>query len=496
VLPLLKEVFMSEYKGFRIWNVNFQALEATTSGVTIEYENDGTTPTGRLLKNGAFAGYYPNTQNVDGESLALGVKASLEDTCAPLIDPDVNGVGWSLDTDLYTRLNNLEASAYSQFKEKNPLLWTPDTPTLSNGNSAPKCVRIIPCKYVYAMFFKHTTGHKLMVMLNYAGMHTNLSSYQDNYKLDAGFLRNHIHLSVMNRNSSYAGYSAVGGFILSMMPPSNEDWHPEYSIRDELFYPVSSFHIVSQFSSGIYFSYGSSTPAWKCASWLRVGTDTSTGGSSSTAGILVGTSLKTSILADSKGNIGIGYFYRASSNTMRMNPLMFIGPFYTTMLNSNDTTPHRFLASFGNSLNRYAMEASGSPSYSMNAWQSNSNSSYCVDVSYNNTNYLSFMKSDGDSNYVRAYTAYPAVPSTVYSTYRYSKAAYTIYGLLDSDVLRFVNPDGIISGQTYNDGQWCFIASVASMYASLVAEDGTTASEHLYPVIRWDTEFNGTDTFC
>ena len=486
---------MSEYKGFRIWNVNFQALEATTSGVTIEYENDGTTPTGRLLKNGAFAGYYPNTQTVDGESVALGVKASLEDTCAPLVDADVNGVGWSLDTDLYTRLNNLEASAYPLFKEKNPLLWTPDTPTLSNGNSAPKSVRIIPCSYVYAMFFKHTTGHKLMVMLNYAGMHTKLSDYHDSYKLDAGFLRSHIHLSVMSRITSYIGDSAVGGFILSMMPPSNEDWHPEYQIRDELFYPVSAFHIVSQFSAGFSYSQGSSAPAWKCASWLRVGTSTSTSGTSSSAGILVGTALKTSILADSKGNIGIGYRYKASSNTTDMNPLMFIGPFYTTMLNSNDTTPHRFLASFGNSLNRYANESSNI-NYSMNAWQSYSYNPYCVGTSYNYTDYLHYMTSSGDSDYDRVYTAYPAVPSTVYSTYRYSKAAYTIYGLLDSDVLRFVNPDGMISGQTYNDGQWCFIPSTASTYASLVAQDGTTESEYLYPVIRWDTEFNGTDTFC
>lgn len=487
---------MSEYKGFRIWNVNFQALEATTSGVTIEYENDGTTPTGRLLMNGAFAGYYPNTQDVGGESLALGVKASLEDTCAPLVDADVNGVGWSLDTDLYTRLNSLEASAYPLFKEKNPLLWTPDTPTLSNGNNAPKSVRIIPCSYVYAMFFKHTTGHKLMVMLNYAGMHTNLSAYNNSYKLDAGFLRNHIHSAVMSKSStSYSGSSAVGGFILSMMPPSNEDWHPEYQIRDELFYPVSSFHIVSQFSAGFSYSYGSSTPSWKCASWLRVGTNTANTGTTSTAGVLVGTVLKTSILADSKGNIGIGYRYKASSNTTDMNPLMFIGPFYTTMLNSNNVVPHRFLASFGNSLNRYASENS-STNYSMSAWYSANHDSYCNNSSHNYTSYLHYMTSDGDSDYIPVYTAYPAISSEVYSTYRYSKAAYTTSGLLDSEVLRFVNPAGILSGQTYNDGQWCFIPSIASQYVSLVAEDGTTSSEYLYPVIRWDTEFNGTDTFC
>lgn len=489
---------MSEYKGFRIWNVNFQALEATTSGVTIEYENDGTTPTGRLLMNGAFAGYYPNTQDVDGESLALGVKASLEDTCAPLVDADVNGVGWSLDTDLYTRLNSLEASAYPLFKEKNPLLWTPDTPTLSNGNSAPKSVRIIPCSYVYAMFFKHTTGHKLMVMLNYAGMHTNLSLYQDNYKLDAGFLRNHIHYATITRNSTASnhGSSAVGGFILSMMPPSNEDWHPEYQIRDELFYPVSSFHIVSQFSAGFAYSYGSSTPSWKCASWLRVGTNTTNNGTTSTAGVLVGTALKTSILADSKGNIGIGYRYKASSNTTNMNPLMFIGPFYTTMLNSNNIAPHRFLASFGNSLNRYAYEYYSHINYSMSAWQSYDHDSYCNNSSYNYTSYLHYMTSDGGSGYTTVYTAYPAISSEVYSTYRYSKAAYTTSGLLDSEVLRFVNSDGILSGQIYNDGQWCFIPSIASETVSLVAQDGTTSSEYLYPVIRWDTEFNGTDTFC
>ena len=342
---------MSDYKGFRIWNKRFQAVNTSTTGVTIEYENDGVTPTGRMLSNGSFIGYYPNTQTVDGEEVSLGVRASLEDTCAPLIDPSVNGVGWELDYSLYSRLNNLDGSnpAYAEFKRRNPLLYTPTTPTLPNGNAAPKSVRLYPCQYCYAMFFKHTSGYKLMVALSYKGMHckyNDISSIYNNQ--DVGWLWEHIHYCFRWNYSSYTdniNASSVGGFMLSMIPPANtggnqDDWHPEFSIRSESFYQPTSFPIVSMIHSYCSSSSSANDQQYNGASWIRVGTSTAYNGGTN-SGVLVGTNMKTFLLADSKGNVGLGYRYTASTNTLEINPIIFIGPIYRKKLYEEDTEGNR-----------------------------------------------------------------------------------------------------------------------------------------------------------
>ena len=497
---------MSDYKGFRIWNKRFQAVDVTTSGVTVEYENDGVTPTGRMLSNGEFIGYYPNIQTIDGEELSLGVRASLEDTCHSLVDPNVNGVGWELDYDLYSRLNSLDGSdlAYTEFKRRNPLLYTKTTTTLPNGNAAPKSVRLYPSMYCYAMFFKHTSGYKLMVALSYTGMHCKYNDTSTIYNnQDVGWLWNHIHYSFRRNMSNYndsENYSTVGGFMLSMIPPANEggiqdDWHPEFSIRSENFYQPTSFPIVSMMDSYCSGSSNSNEYRYSCASWIRLGTSTAYNAGTN-AGILVGTNMKTFILADTKGNIGLGFKYTASTNTLSLNPIIFIGPIYKKKLYDEDTLPQRFLGSWS-----YATLGSGDNYTSPNgsgrrcAWCSSNGSSYhTLGSEYTSSSWRYFNgvdRTNANSTWYQVYTAYPALPSTVYTNYRYSKAMYTTLGLIDEDVLRASSPNGLIPSQTFNDGQWCFMNSDYTF----TIQDGTTESSLLSLSIRWDGQFNGTETF-
>lgn len=509
---------MSDYKGFRCWANKFLCLATDSTGVTIEYEQDGTTPTGRLLRDGVFAGYYPNTVTVDGESISPGTRACLEDTCAPLVTLEGNGQGWQLDVELYTRLNAINGSdpAWEPYKTRNPRLWTPSTPTLDNGNPAPKSVRLVPTQYCYAMFFKHTSGYKLMVALPYMGMHCSAdtmrgsgNSSDDIYKIDAGFLWNHIAYNHKNTQGSEAdniSKTIIGGFVLSMIPPANQggtqdDWRVEYSIRSENWYPPTMFPLVSQFRDSVSYSLWTDTSTsylgyirGVCYSWIRKGT--STVYNNVNGGVLVGTNLKTSLLADSKGNVGLGYLYKSTSNTTIMNPLLFIGPIYKKKIYDYDTLPQRYIASWCYScLGLYISSSSPSETYNK-AWcsytgayqnygsASGTNLNWQMDITNINT---------GNPASAIIYTAYPAMSSAVYTNYRYSKAGYTTIGLLDEDVLRWSDPTGLIPGQTFNDGDWVYINNTGGVFR---AQDGTTASAYLYPSIRWDKEYNGTTTFC
>ena len=463
------------YKGFRCFPLSFQHLNTTSTGVTVEMENDGVTPTGRLLINDSFAGFYPNSK--------YGVKALLENTLAPLVDSSINGVGWSLDTELYTRLNALDGDdeAYTAFKTENPLLWTPSTPTLPNGNVAPKSVKLLPCSYVYAMFFKHTSGHKLMVAYNYLSMHSyhNVETTTGGYN-DAGWLHNHVHSSVRG-SSDY--YTRIGGFMMSMIPPANqgdtqEDWHPEFSIRSENFYPSTMFPIIAQFAPNTYYTrdYSSSSyysNAYAGASLIRQGTTEVYNGQYNNKGVVVGTQSKTSVLVDSKGNVGLCSHHNYTYNS---SPMIILGPLYKKKIYEDDTLSLRFLLGLNYCFSRtYTSSTTDNSAYC--AWYSTVQSI---------TSFFGLNKSGNSGGYT-SYAAYPAMSNDVYASYRYSKAIYTILGLVDEEVLRVSATDGLIRGQTFNDGEWCYITGLET--------NTSPTSPTLYMSIRWDNEFNGTKTF-
>ena len=58
-----------------------------------------------------------------------------------------------------------------------------------------------------------------------------------------------------------------------------------------------------------------------------------------------------------------------------------------------------------------------------------------------------------------------------------------------SDLFRFTSKtDNKTIGQTYNDNSWCFYGNATIYYAS----NSSTSSNSFF--IKWDGEFNGTET--
>ena len=534
------------YKGFRIFNTKLTHYNSDAlSSVFVEYENDGIMPSGRLLDHEpaggeevSVVGFYPNDVTKDYSSLggrnnvnvAPGVRAMLETACEKLVKKTDNGCGWRLDTDLYRTLNKVDGTdpMHRAFRVKNPALWTgednnpatgdyktipssrtdmPDEVIPTAGNVAPKSVRLVPCRYVYAMFFiNDDTGYRLMIALNYIGMHSYYNSSNTSYVSDdgcytntggyndCGWLYNHVHDYF---GTGVAARTRVGGFMMSMIPPeidpskTQDRFHPEWSISSENFYAPTMFPIVGQFACNSPYNtewdYGSSTgsdhtyraAAYGSASLVRVGTNESWGPYPiSSKGCKSGTHSKISLLVDSKGNVGISSFH---NYTRYSNPMVFLGPLYRKKLYDYDTLNQRYLCNFNYSVARGTdTTTSGAESYAYCAWYSN--------YSGAPTHFLCTNITTGNPATYTAYAAYPAVSNTVYTNYRYSKACYTTIGLIDEEVIRCSATDGLIRGQTFNDGDWCYIYGIG-------VQTGTTGSNLLYTSIRWDKDFNNHETF-
>ena len=522
----------NEYKGFIIFNtrlthyaVDQSSLEA--AHIHVGLEADDVTPNGWLYgDDDSIVGFYPNTVTVNKSTtpptitrgnaldLAPGVRAMLETACEKMVSQSDNGCGWELDVDLYNYLNNIDGTdpVYHQFRVNNPMLWTEEgdkipstradminsdgtlTPIPQAGWDAPKAVKLVPCKYVYAMFFRNVnTGYKLMIALNYLGMHSYYADYTSSCGYsDAGWLYNHVHSSFGTGNINY---TKVGGFMLSMIPPVEQGrtqgrFHPEWSIRSENFYDPTMFPIVGQFAPNAYYNAtnGSNSNSsernalfFGGASLVRCGTVENVYEFNyplrEDKGCKYGTSSRISLLVDTKGNVGISSFHNYTYNS---NPMVFIGPLYKKKLYDYDTLPQRYLCSISYSCARSSTTSTTDCSsyWGYSAWYSNSTFNGCL-----STNITS-----GNPAWYTIYAAYPAVSTDVYTNYRYSKALYTSIGLIDEDVFRSSRTDGLIRGQTFNDGDWCYFTGPS-------AESGTTSSNLIYMSMRWNKDENGHETF-
>ena len=112
-------------KGFRCFNLRWVVSSLDTEGSTLENDDP---ESGKILNSNGTFGYTDDK---------WGVRRCLEDFCNPLYTTSGNGNGWQLDTDLCP--NN-------------------------------HAVNLIPNERVWALFFKHSTGARLMLGLNYFGM--------------------------------------------------------------------------------------------------------------------------------------------------------------------------------------------------------------------------------------------------------------------------------------------------------------------------------------
>lgn len=480
----------TDYKGFRIWNLEFQAMAEGADGVTKELD-DSSNPTGRLLSSDSR--YYTEDD--------IGLACHLRDFLDPMTESSKNGVGWSLDTELYSYLYNLVQSGdetYTTFINDNQSIYDP-----ALNPTGETTVKLAKTRYVRAMFFKHTLGYKAMIGLSLYAMDASsvLSSYREtNYstKVDPGFNRYHIFRAAPS-NSSYV--PTHGGIFISVIPPkgqadSDYRFHAEKNVTDSGFFPPTATPVVPMMHA-FYSSSSSSQNNYNGCSWLKLGTSTAHNAGNN-AGVLAGTNMKLSLLLDSKGCVGVSYKYTATSNTTYLNPLILIGPLYKEKIYPDDSLSTSKLCIVTRNI-RTNYNNTSVTSCNNAAWRSASGSSY-----YNNC-YHGSASSDPDyvfsfsadaSNIRRdlVYTAYPALNSGVYLSYRYAKSGYTTIGFIDNDIIVWTNNSGLVPGQLYNDGQWCYIGATNNDF--ILANNMTSStSDYLYPSIRWDSAFNGTKTF-
>lgn len=480
----------ADYNGFRIWNLEFQAMADGATGVTKELD-DSNNPTGRLLSSDSK--YYTEDD--------IGLACHLRDFLDPMTDSLKNGVGWSLDTELYSYLYNLVQSGdetYTTFINDNQNIY--DSELNPTGETT---VKLAKTRYVRAMFFKHTLGYKAMVGLSLYAMDAGsvLSSYREtNYstKVDPGFDRNHIFRAAV-RNSSYVPLH--GGMFISVIPPGSQidpehRFYAERYITDSGFFPPTATPVVPMMHTYFYYSGSSTHGDYRGCSWLKLGTSTAYNAGNS-AGVIAGTNMKLSLLLDSKGCVGVSYKYTATSNTTYLNPLILIGPLYKEKIHPNDLLSTSKLCIVTRNI-RTNYNNSSVTSCNNAAWSSASSSTYYSNFYYGSStdpSYIFGFTTDASSiSSQSVYSAYPALDSKAYLSYRYAKSGYTTSGFIDNDILIWTANSGLVPGQLYNDGQWCYIGAVNNDF--ILANNATSSdSDYLYPSIRWDSTFNGTKTF-
>lgn len=486
-----------EYKGFRIWNLEFQVMTPGASNVV----DDGN---GRMHNSVTNAIYWDETDD--------GLRSHLLDFLNPMIDSSTNGVGWELDDEVYTKLYNIVQQAdpaYENFTSRNSNIYE-----AKNNPSGDKTIKLAPTEYVRVMCFKHILGYRAMIGLSLYAMDTSnkittfINAIGNTCKLDPGFNKFHVYRNDPTRTSfsgNQQGYS-IGGLFISMIPPENNSdtpsgiWNLEQNVYDEAFFIPTMFQIVPMIHGGhtaTSNSYVSYQTYYTGCSWLKRGTSTQSGNSN--AGMLDGTNCKLSLILDSKANVCLSYKYVSDQNTKYINPIICLGPIYKKKIYSDDTLCTRNMGVLCASITgNYRTGSYTDPLYN-SAWSTGSSYyEYYNNMSYNDSDsamrLVGSLTSDAkETNGYMLYTAYPACPSTVYTNFRYAKAAYTERGLIDEEVFRWINSSGLVKGQTYNDNQWIYLGSSYNFYA-----EDTYGNErrYLYPSMRWDGAFNGTKTFA
>lgn len=367
---------------------------------------------------------------------AAGVKLCLETVCAPLFATANNGCGWEIDT---SKCPNSEA------------------------------ILLQPTQTVYALFFKHTSGLKLMIALSLYEMSSgqNTSRIDNSYKYEAGWLP-----SKIKTGSNTYNYHYNSDLMISMS--MGDSWDVTRSIRDEGFYPATSTLI-----SSLSYNNDSSSTSYPLWSLLKSGTsDTSTG--SVSYGTITGSACRYFIMADEKGNVIIGGRYRN-----QITRLCMAGNLYTTKRYDYDTLSTNKLCSRNFGISTY---------YPLGCYSSTNQSITGNNVDLKYERFIEF-KPDGTNTQenhpcASAYNLWKEVESN----HRSSLAIYTKYGMIDSDVIRAINNSGCTMGQTYNDNSWCFIHSQEYVY-TYFSDDGSHSGEYGF-VIHWDGAFNGTNSIA
>lgn len=439
--------------GFRNFQLTFTVSSEDTEGSTVE--------NGKIYNsNGTFG--YTNDK--------YGVKACLEDFCRPLINLEDNGEGWQIDTELCP---NSEA------------------------------ILLKPNVSVYAMFFKHITGMRLMLGLNYWGMiscsDSSIQKVTDSSKYSIGFIGERCSGKTQNASSKSTSTHSLcgGGIFLSIIPAANneeeqEKFNPSVSIQDESFYTPHMTPVL--YLKQIRYSFYSISPLGYPPggiSFIHRGTNDTynqiirDNSESDKYGCTLGSVIKLNLLI-SNDIIGVIYLYKGN-----VSGRYFCGNILEKCRNYSDNSisKHIGLLSKGNS----SAETPTSYGYTANAYL------------WNTTTYKDYLSrcrcaDESGVNYVGMTPTYSNNGFIIDSpSYEYLYAGYVIgddpgnkisvtsqqKALLRADLFRFVsNSSNKYFGQLYNNNEWMYIDSFIYYNTS------NTYANSPGVMIRWNNIYN------
>ena len=453
--------------GFRIFNLKWIVSSPETEGSV--YENNDP-QSGKIINANGTYGYTDDS---------WGVKRCLEDFCKPLCKQNDNGEGWQLDDEC-----------------------CPDG----------EAILLPPNTRVYVMYFKHTSGARLMIGLNYFGM-LSFNGQPGNYNgtydsshhyYDIGFIGTKTQMKSYQPSSSSSSSDAPfgGGLFMAMIPPAingqtQEKFKPNISIQDIDFYcqtmtPIqymkNCFNRISEVTSSTYLAV--------CTSFIKQGssddiTSSNPSGSSiKNYGVVLGNTMKLSLLVSDQ-IIGFTGWYK----NIKLG-CQICGKILSECRNQEDTlstsTYGLLSSSCGGGYKSY--------NYYLNLWHNSLNANafnLCCNItgSYWTNMYIGYSQ-NGYTTTSNIYEyIYPGYVVGYNDSYPISVNGQTKAKLRD-DMFRFTTTSSNkIYGQTYNNGEWIFFGRT-DYYNSFPNENMLEGrvSENLF--FRWNGDANGVETFA
>lgn len=421
-----------------------------------EWVVSSTSTEGSVADNGRIT-------NLDGTfgytSDALGVKACLEDFCDPLVELENNNEGWQIDTDLCPT--------------KQAVLLPPNTD-------------------VYVMFFKHTTGARLMIGLNLWGMFS-YPTKPNNYS-SVGFLSEKTF--AYNRKQGTTTneyYPCMGGIFIAMIPPCKsgevqETFTLDYSIQDVRFYPKTMTPVFAQKIYCRYYYDFRNSYVFPCASWIHVGQYDNNSydisiSNANTYGAVVGKKIVLNLLISDEVIFFVGRYNnlwngaviigRVLSNCRNQDDILSTNEYACLCAECGaDNTTNAFLWKASYSYDQFSVACNITGTY----WSN-------INLDFSNNGYVS-----NSNNYVYLYQGYVSGASNNYpmSVNGNTKAR------LRGDLFRFIsNSSTRSSSQYFNNKEWKYLPYIIWKDGNYSFAESSSLSAQTNILCKLNSKANG-----
>lgn len=377
----------------------------------------------RLFKTEFICGAtYPNTQN--------GIESLFTDFIDSFAsDAKAADSGWSYDT--------------THCPDKKPILLTPTART-------------------YAAFLVHRTGAKLMIAHSRYGVFDAETS--GNY-CDTGFLGVKTFINATESTSGNTSRNKYFGLMSCFIPAdaalSGSDFHPEYSIRTNEFYPSVGTKIITS-------GYITSTNSNQAQQRQYQNVD---GVPYSCLSGAYGSVGEWFVLCDtSKAALGIGMKAKIDEPPN----IYFIG----------DLSDGTSFANFRGQIIQFDCYYASASSSFTKFYEGRQNTNRSTSGGFSTS------LSGGNTISATLQIAYGGIGTRTLAGRLYFTNCCT-----DPELFGFIPASGAITNQTFNNGEWLTLSSDDNFFTTTYYANTTTtpSNKQFVPIISWDKAFNGNN---